>query len=223
MKKIKIICALSLLFVLSITGAILATRYFTVKEVSEKTGIVSAKWLSVEERIPYIENFENPYAGFLDDEKAEYIIAMSQNFNLDPTLVVSILEKENPTLKTDAVSSMNEDGTVDLGLFQLNSSSLDNFFLKEWWPKEFGEFNAGNWKHNTYIAIRYLKDLQSTFGENNIFYIAAGYNAGIPRAFNEWTNKEGYAKLPYSTKYDYAPTVKNLYNKWKIITEKENS
>ena len=192
-------------------------------EISEKTGIVSTKWLNVEEKIPYIENFKNPYSVFLDDEKAEYIIAMSQNFKVDPILVVSILEKENPTLKADAVSSMNENGTVDLGLFQLNSASLDNFFLKEWWPEEFGEFNAGNWKHNTYIAIRYLKDLQSTFGENNIFYIAAGYNAGVPRAFNDWTKREGYAKLPDSTKYDYAPTVGNLYKKWKIIVEKENS
>lgn len=218
MKRAKFVCLVSALFVASIALAVLTTRYFTLKEASEKSGVVSVKWLSLEEKFPYIEDFENPYSIFLDDEKAEYIVAISKSFNVDPTLVVSILEKENPTLQADAVSSMNENGSVDLGLFQLNSASLDNFFLKEWWPKEFGEFNAGNWKHNTYIAVRYLKDLKDTFGENNIFYIAAAYNAGTPRAFNDWTNREGYAKLPPSTKKEYAPSVENIYSKWKVIT-----
>lgn len=165
-------------------------------------------------------NFVNKYEGFLNDEMAEWICKCSEDFGVDPDLVVAILKRENPSLITDAVSKMNENGTVDLGLFQLNDRSLENSFLKRWWnPEVMGEeFNAGNWKHNSYIAIRYIEDLQKQFGENNVFYIAAGYNAGPSRAWNEYTRSENGKWLPEITRNFYAPAVENNYKDLKKLS-----
>lgn len=165
-------------------------------------------------------DFVNKYEGFLSDEMAEWICSCSEDFGVDPDLAVAILKKENPSLITNAVSGMNQNGTVDLGLFQLNDRSLETYFLKEWWnPEVMGEeFNAGNWKHNSYIAIRYIADLQEQFGANNVFYIAAGYNAGAVRAWNEYTRSENGKWLPEITRNFYAPAVENNYKDLKKLS-----
>lgn len=208
----KVIVILVLVFAILIAGAIFATRYFTLREI----GLVSDNYLSVIEQPKHIENFNNPFKPFLDDEKAEFIIINCKNFRVNPITVVSILEKENPTLNCKATSEPNENGTRDLGLFQLNDKSLfeKGGFIDMWWPKDFGEFNPDNWRHSTYLAIKYVQDLQKTFGEDNIYYIAAAYNAGTTRAYNEWLQVENAEKLPYKTKVDYAPSVNNNFNKW---------
>lgn len=58
-------------------------------------------------------DFVNKYEGFLSDEMAEWICKCSEDFGVDPDLAVAILKKENPSLITNAVSKMNENGTVD--------------------------------------------------------------------------------------------------------------
>lgn len=199
--------------------AILGTTIYTRKVTLQEVGITSESFFSVEKRVYYIKDFENKYASFLDDEKAEFICALSRDFNVDPDLVVAILEKENPTLNETATGSRNSNGTRDLGLFQLNDKSLfsKDGFLDLWWKDEFGEFNADNWKHNSYIAVKYIQDLTKTFGELNVFYVAAGYNAGTPRAYNAYINGD-HSCLPNSTLQDYSPTVENNYKKWKALS-----
>ena len=216
MEKLKVskrlLIILAVVFVVMLSSSIFTTRYFTLKTV----GLVSENYLTVIEQPKHIENFNNPFSSFLDDEKAEFIILNCRNFKVNPITVVSILEKENPTLDCKATSEPNDNGTRDLGLFQLNDKSLfeKGGFVDMWWPKDFGDFNPDNWKHSAYLAIKYVQDLQKTFGENNIFYIAAAYNAGTSRAYNEWLQVENAEKLPKRTRVDYAPSVKNNFNKW---------
>lgn len=181
------------------TLSIIATRKSTLKEI----GLVSHNYLTVYEHPVKVENFVNKYSFFLDDEKAEYLVQLCSGFNVDSDLVVAILMQENPILKTDAVSSMNANGTVDLGLFQLNDYYLfqKGGFLDLFWPKDFPEFEASNWKHNSYIAVRLIEDLSKTFGENAYASIAAAYNCGAGRVF--------LGQIPTSTSTIYVPSVMN--------------
>lgn len=213
-KRIVIASCCAIIFAASICVAILLTRQTVLKEV----GLVSDNYFTIAEEPRKIEGFVNKYESFLPDEKAEFICKCCEDFNIDSDLAVAILQVENPTLKENATSKPNENGSRDTGLFQLNDISLyrRDGFLEKFWPKEFGEFNTDNWKHNTYIAIRYIKDLQLTFGENNIYFIAAGYNAGTSRAYDAYIN--GAWRLPSTTQYSYAPSVENNYKEWKRIS-----
>ena len=205
---------LAIIFASSICATILLTRRNVLKEV----GLVSDNYFTIVEEPRKVEGFVNKYESFLPDEKAEFICDCCEDFNVDPDLVVSVLQVENPTLKENATSSPNQNGSRDTGLFQLNDISLyqRGGFVERFWPVELGEFNTDNWKHNTYIAVRYIKDLQTTFGENNVYYIAAGYNAGTSRAYDAYIN--GVWRLPLSTQNIYAPSVENNYKEWKKIS-----
>lgn len=175
----------------------------TRKSTLEEIGLVSTNYLTVYEQPVKVDNFVNKYSFFLDDEKAQYITGLCQDFNVDSDLVVAILMHENPTLKVNAIGGPNENGTADLGLFQLNDRCLfqKDGFLDSFWPKDFPEFDASNWKHNSYIAIRLIEDLSKTFGINAYESIAAAYNCGTYKVFTD--------SIPYSTANVYVPSVMN--------------
>lgn len=198
--------------IVSVVISICVTRYMTLKEI----GLIAPQVFSVVSEPVELKDFNNPYASFLPDEVAQYIVDISSNFGVDPTIVVSILEVENPLLDPNALSKPNLNGSVDMGLFQLNARSLyePNGFLERWWPSTLPEFDEYNWKHNAYIAIKYIKYLSDIFGYSNVFYIAAGYNAGDRRAFNEFSKAKNTEPLPEITKKRYAPQVENNYKKW---------
>lgn len=109
------IVILCFLITVACVGAIsyVLTRKSTLNEV----GLVSINCLTVDEQPVGVGNFVNKYSFFLDDEKAEYIVQLCSDFNVDSDLVVAILIQENPTLKVDAASGPNRNGTADLGLF----------------------------------------------------------------------------------------------------------
>ena len=192
---------LCFLVVVVCTGII--SYVLTRKSTLEEVGLVSTNYLTVYEHPVKVDNFVNKYSFFLDDEKAEYLVQLCSDFNVDSDLVVAILMQENPTLKVDAVSGPNANGTADLGLFQLNDCCLfqKDGFLDLFWPKDFPEFEATNWKHNSYIAIRLIEDLTKTFGENAYENIAAAYNCGSGRVF--------LRQIPVSTSTVYVPSVMN--------------
>lgn len=175
------------------------TRKNTLKEI----GLVAQDILKVCEKPQSVEDFANPYAFFLDDEKAAYIMSLCEDFNVDCDLVIAILMRENPTLKTNAVGSINQNGTVDLGLFQLNDRCLfqKGGFLDLFWATDFPEFDASNWKHNSYVAIRLIDSLTRTFGALAYENIAAAYNCGSGRVFS--------GEIPVSTASVYVPSVMN--------------
>ena len=167
-------------------------------------------------------NWPNAYGTFLDDEKARFIIECCESFSVDSNVVVSILEKENPCLIVDATSKPNLNGTRDVGLFQLNDRSLysKDGFLDKYWDSSLGEFNADNWKHSTYIAVKFIGDLVKMFGDSNVYWIACAYNAGPSRAYKEWTKEDDKSYLPESTVNNYAPCVFQNYKKWEKINPK---
>ena len=195
------IVILCFLIMVACTGAI--SYVLTRKSTLEEVGLVSTNYLTIYEQPEKVDNFVNKYSFFLDDEKAEYIVQLCSDFNVDSDLVVAILMQENPMLKVDAVSGPNKNGTADLGLFQLNDKCLfqKGGFLDLFWPKEFPEFEAANWKHNSYIAVRLIEDLTKTFGENAYENIAAAYNCGAGRVF--------LGQIPLSTSTVYVPSVMN--------------
>lgn len=158
--------------------------------IIEKHKIAELKYFYIDEEIleaenilPYhIEGFTNKYEQFLSDDMAMFIVSTCHQFEVDPDIAVSILKKENLQKDPYAVGPMNKNGTVDVGLFQLNDRMLEkkNGFIDLFWKFDSVEFNASNWKHNTYIAISYMDYLQDKLRGKNIFpeYIAAGYNGG---------------------------------------------
>lgn len=135
-----------LCFLITVVCAGTVSYVFTRKSTLEEIGLVSTNYLMIYEQPEKVDNFVNKYSFFLDDEKAEYIVQLCSDFSVDSDLVVAILMQENPTLKVDAVSGPNKNGTADLGLFQLNDRCLfqKDGFLDLFWPKEFPEFEAAN-------------------------------------------------------------------------------
>lgn len=202
-QKFLIITFLFIFYILSMVTIALITRQMTIDEV----GILSKSFFTTEKKIE-IDVFNNPYKKFLDDEKALFIIKLCEDFKVNPDLAVSILNTENPTLDETATSIKNRNGTRDIGLWQLNDYQLfcKGGFVELYWRQEFGEFNADNWRNNTYIAIKYLQRLTKVFGDNN-WYIAAAYNAGLAKAFEEYNT--GIKKIPNSTRNKYVPSVIN--------------
>ena len=132
---------------------------------------------------------ENPYAtipflfngNVISDEKATFIIKLSNALEINPDFCISILNTENPELNELAVSKKNKNGSVDLGMWQLNQNNFgDNSraFNKIYW--KFDEtFDPYNWKHNTWIAIHHIKDLYDEFQDYE--KVAQAYNGGASR------------------------------------------
>jgi hypothetical protein len=70
---------------------------------------------------------------------------------------------------------VNENGTWDMGIMQLNSRYLPEF-LSLYWDKE-EPFNVWNPKHNAYIGVSLFKDLIKQTG--SLYYACIAYNAGV--------------------------------------------
>lgn len=151
------------------------------------------------EEIKLTEETQTKYK-FLPAELANYIIRMCEELEIDSDLAVAILMQENPEINLDAIHR-NENGTMDLGLWQLNDKYLYTTFANNFWKFENVELNAFDWKHNTFIALHQIEWLQSRL---KIFDdVVMGYNAGIGAVMNR--------KIPDSTKI-YLCRVKNNFN-----------
>lgn len=154
-------------------------------------------------------NFENthiqeeiidPKYEFIPPEIANYIIQMCNELEVDTDLAVAILMQENPGLDLDA-TNRNKNGTVDLGLWQLNDKYLYTTFTSSFWKFENIELDAFDWKHNTFIALHQIEWLQSRL---KVFDdVVMAYNCGYGAVLNR--------KIPDSTK-KYLCSVKNNYN-----------
>ena len=137
---------------------------------------------------------------FLTAELSDYIVRMCEELEIDPDLAVAILMQENPEINLDA-THRNENGTMDLGLWQLNDKYLYTTFANNFWKFENVELNAFDWKHNTFIALHQIEWLQSRL---KIFDdIVMAYNCGCGAVLNR--------RIPDSAK-KYLCSVKNNYN-----------
>ena len=116
----------------------------------------------------------------LPKELSHYICDLSAELKVDSDLVVAILMVENPEFNPDATHK-NENGTIDVGMFQLNDYYLWTTFKKDYWFDNI-ELNPFNWKHNTYIAVHHIQHLQDRFKVQDDVIMA--YNGGKGAVMN---------------------------------------
>lgn len=133
---------------------------------------------------------------FLNSQLSRYICNLSEELGIDSDLVVAILMNENPEFNPDIIHR-NENGTNDLGLFQLNDRYCYTTFVESYWDMDV-EFNPYNWKHNTFIALHHIEYLQSRLKVQDDVIMA--YNGGIGAVINN--------QIASSTYY-YLARVKN--------------
>ena len=146
--------------------------------------------------VVFIPKTENPKYTFLEPEISDYICALCDGLNIDSDLAVSHLLVENPNFNPDAIHK-NENGTIDVGMFQLNDRYLWTTFKKDYWFDNV-ELDPFNWKHNTYIALHLMADLQKEFKVQDDAIMA--YNGGRGAVMN--------GTIKPST-YEYLRKVKN--------------
>ena len=133
---------------------------------------------------------------FLNSQLSRYICNLSEELEIDSDLVVAILMNENPEFNPDVIHR-NENGTNDLGLFQLNDRYCYTTFYESYWDMDV-EFNPYNWKHNAFIALHHIEYLQSRLKVQDDVIMA--YNGGIGAVINN--------QIASSTYY-YLARVKN--------------
>jgi hypothetical protein len=128
----------------------------------------------------------------IDDEMANYIEHLCNKENVDVNLVLGILIRENPTFNPQ-ITNKNKNGTIDCGLFQLNSKYIRSDFEWRYWSGNI-EFDPFNYMHNSYIAIHHIKRLSEICKNQN--EVIMSYNCGRNKVVNN--------KIPKSTvKYLY--------------------
>ena len=133
----------------------------------------------------------------MPDEIADYIIRLCKELNINEELAVAILLNENPLFDANATNK-NKNGTIDIGLYQLNDKYIWNTFVPRYWKIENVEFNPYNWKHNIFVALHHIQYLTKTL---KVFEdIVAGYNCGENAVMNN--------KVPAST-LQYIEKTKN--------------
>lgn len=202
-KKIIFILCLFLVFALCLFFSFLIGSYLT----KEKLG---SSAFTPNQTVVVPPQYTNKYSYYIDDEKAFYIDDWCNSLKVDTDLVIAILMEENPEANPEAIGRKNSNNTHDLGLFQINSRYLNHFQELYWswndkWLKDPLEFDPLNWQHNSYLAIRLIKDLSKNFN-NDIYKVACAYNCGATATFEN--------KIPETTK-KYAKSVLNRYNSFK--------
>lgn len=130
--------------------------------------------------VVFIPKSENPKYTFLEPEISDYICALCDGLKLDSDLVVAHLLVENPEFNPDAIHK-NDNGTIDIGLFQLNDRYIWTEFREKYWFDNV-ELDPFNWKHNTYVALHLMADLQEEFKVQDDSIMA--YNGGRGAVMN---------------------------------------
>jgi len=115
------------------------------------------------------------------------IMAISIELNVPPQFSLSIALEENPTLNPLAVN-LNENGTYDRGIMQLNSASFPNIDWKD--PET-----------NIRAGVGYIRFLMNRPEINTYYGVAVSYNTGLNRLGN-----------PPKSTIEYAIRVVNRYN-----------
>jgi hypothetical protein len=148
--------------------------------------------------VVFIPKTENPKYTFLEPEISDYICALCDGLKLDSDLVVAHLLVENPEFNPDAIHK-NDNGTVDIGLFQLNDRYIWTEFREKYWFDNV-ELDPFNWKHNTYIALHLMADLHKEFKVQDDAIMA--YNCGRGAVMN---------RIIKPVTYEYLRKVNNNY------------
>ena len=135
---------------------------------------------------------------FLKKELSDYICGLCNEMEIDSNLIVAILMKENPEFDPEA-THRNENGTIDVGMFQLNDRYVWTTFKDNYWFDNV-ELDPFNWKHNTYLAVHHIEYLQKQLKVMDDVIMA--YNCGIGAVMN--------GNIPDRTKSYYANVKLNM-------------
>ena len=147
----------------------------------------------------FVKDEREPRYKFLPAEVSNYICDMSDELGLDSDLTVARLMVENPEFNPEA-THRNENGTIDVGLFQLNDYYLWTTFKTRYWFDNI-QLDPFNWKHNTYIALHHMKYLDDKFKVQDDAIMA--YNCGEGNVMN--------GTIPSSTVVYLAKVKNNLF------------
>lgn len=144
---------------------------------------------------------------FMDPVISDYIEDLSAELGIDPDLPVAHLLVENPEMNWNAIHH-NENGTLDLGGFQLNDKYIYLSFLPAYWDLDI-DFDPFNPKQNTFLALHHIRYLNEKLKvqEDAI----AAYNCGIGAVMNN--------QIPEITKI-YTKRVINTYKLLKASEDK---
>lgn len=183
--KIKIISAITFIFLLGFLSVFFIEYKFGKKIVHIDLDIDSIS-----------EDCEETKYKFLETQYANYIIKLADELKIDSDLVVAILMVENPEFDP-VVTHRNDNGTNDLGLFQINDRYCYSVFVKAYWDMDI-DFNPYNWKHNTFLAMHHIEYLLRTLKVQDDAIMA--YNCGMGSVMNN--------QIPDSTR-KYLARVKN--------------
>ena len=135
---------------------------------------------------------------FLKKELSDYICGLCNEMEINSDLIVAILMKENPEFNPEATHK-NENGTIDVGMFQLNDRYVWTTFKDSYWFDNV-ELDPFNWKHNTYLAVHHIEYLQKQLKVMDDVIMA--YNCGIGAVMN--------GNIPDRTKTYYANVKLNM-------------
>lgn len=171
-KKIDVIIGSICFFLAFMISAVVFGYSIGVKKEKKIAVDSTVRTFSVDEREPKYK--------VMPKELSNYICDMSEELGIDSDLVVAILMRENPEFNPDA-THRNENGTIDVGMFQLNDRYLWTEFKNDYWFENI-ELNPYNWKHNTYIALHHIKYLQDKFKIQDDVIMA--YNGGKGAVMN---------------------------------------
>jgi hypothetical protein len=103
------------------------------------------------------------------------ILAIALETGVDGNLAVAVARAENEAFEAERTSAENANGTVDMGIMQLNSRYID-YFAAEYWDGP-GAFDWRNPGHNIRVGLRHLKRLLDV-SEGDVFTALLMYNAG---------------------------------------------
>ena len=162
-------------------------------------GRSNAKYIAVDLSLeePTFDEREPRYR-FMPKEFSHYICDLCEGLGDDPDVDVAILMHENPKFDPNAIH-VNDNGTIDLFLWQMNDRYLWTTFKDRYWKFENVEFNPANWKHSTYIAVHHIHYLKQKLKAEDDVIMA--YNCG--------ENAVMSGNIPLSTLNNYLPEVKN--------------
>lgn len=183
----------------SLCGLIVILLFMIVGLLSFNAGKKKSKVIAVD----FTVNEENEGDGtwtypFLKKELSDYICALCNEMEMDSDLIVAILMKENPEFDPEATHK-NENGTIDIGMFQLNDRYIWTTFKDSYWFDNV-ELDPFNWKHNTYLAVHHIEYLQKQLKVMDDVIMA--YNCGIGAVMN--------GNIPDRTRAYYANVKLNM-------------
>ena len=137
-------------------------------------------------------------------EYYELIIYYSNEFDVDPIAIMSLITVENELYNSNA-SYTNTDGSIDMGLCQINSKYYKEFGKKY----NIDNFDPYNPEHAINFMVNHIKYL-SNYGKNNCYlndhdsylFAAGAYNRGIGN------------ELKYRNMYTYKEKFEKYYNQF---------